>query len=366
MLTCPRDHRELRRAKVPGGVVFVCAQCGGRAMTMPMLRRHLPSAVARALWVSATTSAAPGLPCPVCRRTAVRTPLDVDGDDVVLDVCRGCACVWFDCGERSKLPDAPPAPPPDGLPPEVRQRLAIEQVKEMAQRAREWEAEEPNLSLARLPALFGMPVELSEPAFAARAWCTWSTALVVAVVSVVGFYHPRVVSALELVPRDMADSLGATLVTPFFVHANWVHLLGNLWFLVVFGDDLEHVLGRRRWFLLLGIATLLGSVAQVMGDPQSWVPCVGASGGISGFVLCYALAFPEARLGMWFFARYSVRPVWVTFSARTGLLCWFVLQAILLWKQLAGLSSVSALAHLGGVLGGVVVWLDWRNRGRVA
>jgi membrane associated rhomboid family serine protease len=366
MLTCPRDHRELRRARVAGGVVFVCEQCGGCAMTMPLVRRQLPSAEARELWQRALASAEPGLPCPNCRRTAVRTPVDVDGDAVVLDVCRACACVWFDHGERSRLPDAPPEPPPDDLPPELRQRWAIEQVKEMARRAREEEAEQPSLALSRLPALLGMPVELSTPAFAGRAWCTWSIALVVAAVSIVGFFEPSVVSALELVPDDLPYSLGATLVTSFFVHANWVHLIGNLWFLVVFGDDLEHVLGRRRWLLLLGTATLLGSIAQLLSDPQSTVPCVGASGGISDLVICYAFAFPEARLGIWFFPRYTVYPVWLTFSARTGFVFWLALQGLLLWKQLAGLSNVSALAHLGGVLAGAAVWLEWRHRARAA
>ncbi|HEX6813023.1 MAG TPA: rhomboid family intramembrane serine protease [Planctomycetota bacterium] len=366
MLTCPRDHRELRRARVAGGVVFVCGQCGGQAMTMPLVRRQLPSTVARDLWQRALASAQPGLPCPNCRRPAVRTALDVEGDAVVLDVCRACACVWFDVGERSRLPDAPPQPPPDDLPPEVRQRWAIEQVQEMARRAREQEAEEASLSLSRLPALLGMPVELSEPAFAGRAWCTWSTAFVVAAVSIVGFSEPEVISALALVPDDLPYSLWATLVTPFFVHAGWAHLLGNLWFLVVFGDDLEHVLGRLRWCVLLGTATLLGSVAQVLGDPQGAVPCVGASGGISGLVICYALAFPEARLGIWLFPRYFAYPVWLTFSARTGFVSWLALQAFLLWQQLAGLSNVSALAHLGGVLAGALVWLEWRHRGRAA
>jgi membrane associated rhomboid family serine protease len=366
MLTCPHEHGLLRQTKVAKGVAFVCAACGGRAILMPLLRQQLEPEVARDVWAAAVRSVTPGLPCPSCLQPSARITIAADGSEVELDVCRFCTCVWFDAGERERLADQPPPRPPDAdLPPEVRQHLAIEKVREMARLERERVAAAPDLSLAKLPALFGMPVELDEideRAGVGRPWLTWATAAAMAAISMLGFAQPSVIVSLALVPDRLGDSLGLALLTCFFVHAGWMHLLGNLWFLVVFGDDVEQVFGRARWGALIIAATVLGSLAQVLGDPRGGVPCVGASGGISGLIVCYALILPERRLGIWLWIAW--RPVWVAFSARTGLVCWFAMQAFLLWKQVAGISDVSALAHLGGVVAGVVVWLLWLDRAR--
>lgn len=150
------------------------------------------------------------------------------------------------------------------------------------------------------------------------------------------------------------------LLTVFFVHGSWWHLLGNLWFLVVFGDDVELRFGRARWLGTVAVATLGASLAQLLVDPSSKQPCVGASGGISGLIVCYALLLPDARLGLW--VGRGLYLEWVTFSARTGLLLWFAMQGWLVVEQLAGTSNVAAVAHLGGALVGAGAWLAWRDR----
>ena len=103
---------------------------------------------------------------------------------------------------------------------------------------------------------------------------------------------------LALVPIELFDHAGLGLVSVFFVHGSWWHLLGNMYFLVVFGDNVEDVLGTRRRLLLLLAATIGGSLLQVLGDPHGNIPCVGASGGIAGLIAFYALRFPDVRLGM--------------------------------------------------------------------
>lgn len=361
MLHCPTDHVLLRRARAGGAFAWVCDQCNGRAVTMPALRRHLEPAVANQLWRLSIQSRTAGVPCPICRRATVRIGLSLAREQLDLDICRRCHCVWFDNGEFARLPAAPPpAAVDDGLSTAQRQQLAIAEVKHLAASARREADDLPSLQLSRLPAILGMPVELAATDSSVRPWFTWLTTALVAVVSIAGFVWPEVVTALQMVPGRLGDSAGLTMFTAFFVHGGWGHLLSNLWFLFVFGDNTEQILGRAGWLLLLVGATFLGAVAQILFDPRSDMPCVGASGGISGLMVCYALFLPRARLGtflwIWF------RPVWVTFSARTAFFVWMAMQAWLLSQQLGGFGNISALAHLGGVAAGLLVWLAMRDR----
>ena len=361
MLRCPRDQTLLARTRLSAGLVWVCNHCGGRAVTMPVLRRQLEPAVSVELWREAIRSGSAGVACAACWRPTSRVDLVVEDLRVHIDVCRPCSCVWFDRGELQQLPaKPPPPPPPDELPLEARQRVAILEVQERARQRREAEQEAPSLALKRLPALLGLPVELAESTASPRPWLTWATSGLVLVVSAIGFQRHEVIEAMQLVPDQLLRSLGLTVFTSFFVHADWLHLLGNLWFLLIFGDNVEQLVGRKRWLVLLAGATLLGGLAHTLLDPRGSLPLVGASGGISGLIVCYALCLPDARLGIFVYPRYSIRPIWITFSARAGVLVWIVLQLPMLLGQAYGVGGVSALAHLGGALAGLLFWLQLR------
>jgi membrane associated rhomboid family serine protease/Zn-finger nucleic acid-binding protein len=365
MMHCPRDASLLQRTRIAkDATVFACPRCSGRAVAMPVVRRQLSVAAGRELWRRAlATQAASGAACPACLQATMAMPLDdaEHASRLELDVCTRCHLVWFDPDEHATLPAvAKPEPPPDDcLTPEQRQRFAIEQVQEMVAAARRAALEEPSLELHRLPALLGLPVELGDRGLAGRPWGTWLLAAAVAISSGIAFSSPSWFDQLALVPADLRRGSLLTLLSVFFVHGSWWHLLGNLWFFVVFGDDVEILLGRARWLGIVVLATVLGSLAEVFADPTSAIPMVGASGGISGLVVCYALLQPHARLGVWVSSGYVMR--WFTFSARTGLGLWLALQAWLVWQELAGWSNIAALAHLGGALVGFAAWLAWRD-----
>lgn len=324
------------------------------------LRQLVPDATLRALWqrVNAATKPFEGIACPSCQRSTAVINMPTDDAPVELvEVCRGCSMVWFDANEPEALPKRPPPKgPDDGLTPEQREMLAIAEVQKMARQQRLADEADPSLSPSRWPAVLGLPVELHGVQFGSRPWATWTVAAVVAMTSAYGFYDDTFFKRWQLVANALGDSLGLTLLSSFFLHGDWFHLLSNLWFLAVFGDDIEDRLGRQRWVTLLFGATLLGGVLQVTFDPRGDMPSVGASGGISGLIACYALLLPEARLGVF------VRLHWVTFSARTGFVLWLLLQGWLLVEQLYGHGYVSALDHLGGVLVGVLAWAVWRER----
>lgn len=140
-----------------------------------------------------------------------------------------------------------------------------------------------------------------------------------------------------------------TLVTSMFLHGDLLHLLGNMLFLFVFGDNIEHALGRTRFvafYLLCGIGATLAYVAV---DPYSTVPLVGASGAIAGVVAAYAMIRPCAKVTV-FVWRIVVR-----------LRAYWVIGAWLLWQllQIAAQpgDGVAYAAHLGGFVLGIVLLL---------
>src|SRR6059058_4874401 len=158
---------------------------------------------------------------------------------------------------------------------------------------------------------------------------------------------------------------GVTFLTSFFLHAGVLHLIGNIYFLFVFGDDVENFLRPFRYLALIAFAALIGDLAHIAADPSSQIPCVGASGGIAGVIIFYALNFPEVKLGFllrygWWWFRWIRLRAWFVF------VLWILFQAVGAWEQVAGISAVSSLAHIGGAVVGFVAWVFWRKGNRTA
>ena len=132
-----------------------------------------------------------------------------------------------------------------------------------------------------------------------------------------------------------------------------MHLVGNLYFLLIFGSNVEDCLGRWRFLTLIFLATLAGDALHVMAQPHSIVACIGASGGISAAIAFYALKFPQARLD------FLLRG-WVPIPAWAAFILWLVQQGVSASLQLAGFSHVAGMAHLGGAAVGFLFWLWYR------
>ena len=159
-------------------------------------------------------------------------------------------------------------------------------------------------------------------------------------------------------PRAEGGALGSW-VTPFasmFLHGGVLHLGSNMLFLHVFGDNVEDVLGRGRFlffYLLCGLGAVLG---QVLVDPTSMVPMIGASGAISGVLAGYVTLFPHARVvtlvPIFIFIHFMEVP------AGIFIVLWFVLQLVQGYLSLGmiaeGAGGVAWFAHIGGFLAGLV------------
>jgi membrane associated rhomboid family serine protease len=311
-------------------------------------------------------SDAGGKRCPVCGRWMREIPVPVDGRELCLDLCRDCRFVWFDPKEFDQLPVVAEKPSPQrALPLEAREKIAVARVKLRAELAKyeepeagTVEGEPPEESWKWIPAVLGFPVEVEVEPVQSIPWVTWGLGALLAVVFLGTFQNlEAVIAQWGFIPDHAFRHGGATWLTGFFLHGGWFHLLANTYFLLIFGDNVEEYLGRWRYLALLILATLCGDLAHMLVEPRGDVPSVGASGGISGVIVFYALQFPRAQLA--FFLRWLY---WLRMPAFVALALWILLQFLGAGLQIAGLSQVSSLAHLGGALAGVLAWIAWRNR----
>ncbi len=152
-----------------------------------------------------------------------------------------------------------------------------------------------------------------------------------------------------------ADAHWSTVLTSMFMHGGWFHIIGNMWFLWVFGNNIEDSMGHARFvvfYLLCGVAA---AAAQMLVAPRSVVPMVGASGAISGVMGAYTLLYPRVRVHTLVTLGFFVTTV--TLPAYVMLGYWFVLQ--LLMGAVGALSptegGVAVWAHVGGFLTGLLL-----------
>jgi membrane associated rhomboid family serine protease/Zn-finger nucleic acid-binding protein len=217
-----------------------------------------------------------------------------------------------------------------------------------------------------IPALLGLPVEEEQPDgrldVDSKPWFTWMLAIGITLVSLLAMFDLRnVTDAYGLIPAEWDRLDGLTWLTAFFLHGGLLHLIGNVYFLLIFGDNVEKCLGTLEFFLLLVMATLAGHFLHIAFDPDSTVPCIGASGGISGVIAFYALRFPKNQMAVMFW--FLFKTYWWRMSALWLFGIWVMLQFIIAGQQMVGISHVSGAAHLGGALVGFVAWLLWRING---
>jgi|SRR5882724_11675407 len=131
--------------------------------------------------------------------------------------------------------------------------------------------------------------------------------------------------------------------TSMFLHGSWLHVLGNMWSLYIFGDNIEDYLGHFKYLVFYLLSGLIAMGTQVAIYPHSNVPTVGASGAIAGVMGAYLLLYPRARVLTWFIVFVFYLPAWVVLGE------WFLLQ---FWEGTATLT----MAHAGKDVGGVAVW----------
>jgi membrane associated rhomboid family serine protease len=172
------------------------------------------------------------------------------------------------------------------------------------------------------------------------------------------------ISAWGVVPREYTTGqdlppaipwpIWTTVLTSMFLHGGWMHLGGNMLYLWIFGDNLEHVMGALRFLLFYLICGIAAAAAHIAGGPQSMIPTVGASGAISGVLGGYLLLFPRNRV------RLLTRGGIVHVPAIVVLGFWIVIQLINGMGSIARTpetegGGIAYLAHIGGFIAGLLL-----------
>jgi membrane associated rhomboid family serine protease len=147
------------------------------------------------------------------------------------------------------------------------------------------------------------------------------------------------------------------IFTSMFLHGGWMHVLGNMWFLWIFGDNIEDLLGHGKYlafYLLCGIVAALG---QVIANPYSTAPMVGASGAIAGVMGAYLIKFPRARVLTLVFILFFITTVEI--PAPLMLAYWFVIQLFSGFGSLARThlseGGTAFFAHIAGFVAGMLL-----------
>jgi membrane associated rhomboid family serine protease len=186
----------------------------------------------------------------------------------------------------------------------------------------------------------------------------------------------RLFRQFGLVPADLTAALGGgrsdglagellTIPTSMFLHGGWLHLIGNMLYLWIFGNNVEDRLGRLPFLVFYLVGGLAAAVSQVLISPHSEVPVIGASGAIAAVLGAYIVLYPRARILSLVFLGFFYQLLQVPAIVVLGL--WFVLQLIDGIASLGVASSgggVALFEHIGGFITGVAIALILRSIAR--
>jgi membrane associated rhomboid family serine protease len=155
----------------------------------------------------------------------------------------------------------------------------------------------------------------------------------------------EIVNRVDIGPRDMLPWPGSIL-TSRFLHGGWLHIIGNMWFLWLFGHNVEEALGAIRFALFYLLVGTIGALAQSFAIPESKAPMIGASGAVAGVLGAYVLLYPRAKV-----LTFALIPLfWNVLRVPAWLFLglWFVGQFFI-----GAESGVAWMAHVGGFLAGL-------------
>jgi len=191
--TCPRCNVPLKEVRTSGGVFYGCNVCGGRAVTIELLRKRFTPESINPLWQHAMRGeGGAGLPCPSCRNQMIDVALS-NRAEINVDVCQHCHLIWFDAHEVETLVPCQPEPAAPELPQKAREMLAMAEVERLSKQAEgsDFDSAAPEESWKQIAAFLGMPVEFDEPKEQRKPWATWLLSAAIICASLFAFSNLR-------------------------------------------------------------------------------------------------------------------------------------------------------------------------------
>lgn len=341
---CPRCDIALQAVKSSTINYLSCRLCQGQLISLFNLDKVIKGNLVINLWNSAHRANTDKTTyCPKCIKPLnnFNYPSDTADPHVEVDVCKPCRVIWLDAGEAKALKQT-------NKPQAVQQPKVSTPAKNTSSH---FTRTKPPGGLKTLVTLMGFPIEAVADEHKAPPTLTWLLLTMSIVASVMAFGDKALFGMLEYSTLKPFSQQILNSFSVFFVHGGWFHLIGNMYFLWVFGDNVEADLGKVKYLLLVVLATMVGTFAFAFFD-KSGLPLVGASGGISGLLGYYLLRFPKRKFVVSYFLN------WFYMSS-------LAFGALYLAKDVLGLvfgsgSNVAHISHLSGVFIGVLFYF-WQK-----
>lgn len=355
---CPCCHSRLKKDFYHGKICFRCTSCSGVFAMLPAIRSLCSSRdFVNHLWMKARNSYESRINCPICRKPMklVRQAISQE-HELELDVCCSCQEIWFDAGELEAVP-LKVENPPELLPQKAREILAMEQIKNVSvPYSPDGNENAPSNPLQTIAAVLGFPVEVDAPKLRSLPLVTWTMAALCIALFILNHNAPEVINQWGMIPNDLFRNYGANIFTSLFLHGSIVHLLGNIYFLLIFGDNVEDYLGKAYFLLFIIFSVLFSLGAHLLLRSNSAVPCIGINGIVSGIIAMYAMLFPQVKLNFLFHCGRGVlrRHIqWIQIPAAAAFVLWVIFQFIV-WMlfEKSYNNGIAFSAHLGGTLCG--------------
>ena len=367
---CPNCDIELNSISSDNGMYYQCSKCKGKLVsTVSFKRQGLPNFSFNKMWTEARSQLQHlGKMCPSCNRAMAKivTPFE---PNIELDICPTCMLFWFDEGEYEKIPFVKDENPSQKELEEEKIEMIYQKVRAKSILKGEIEYEPESIKVNNFPPSFivavfsflGLPYEAEKTVLENIPIVTWSFSLLCVIIYII-FINDRYesIDIMGFRPNLWYKDFGITIFTSMLLHASFWHLLSNLYFLIIFGDDVEDMLGRGKYILLIFASHIFGLfVHSVFGHYKS-IPMVGASVAISGILGYYIVFFPKRQIGFMLRVFYMFKwiqiPAWLYFGF------WIIIQIFGVINQVSHGSDVSYLGHFGGIVFGIFIGLMAKAR----
>ncbi|MBN1379619.1 MAG: rhomboid family intramembrane serine protease [Gammaproteobacteria bacterium] len=168
------------------------------------------------------------------------------------------------------------------------------------------------------------------------------------------FDHTQLPPALALIPA------WTTILSSMFLHGGWMHLIGNMLYLWIFGNNVEDAMGHTRFILFYLLCGIVAAMAQALPNPESTVPMIGASGAISGVLGAYLLLYPRAKVLVMIPLGFYITTM--RLPAGAVLAFWFVFQILSTLLSAGQEGGVAWGAHIGGFIAGILLIPLFKHR----
>ena len=185
-------------------------------------------------------------------------------------------------------------------------------------------------------------------------YITEQTFLSFGMIPAILFGHSELSGPLKIIPPFLS------IFTSMFLHGGWMHIIGNMTYLYIFGDNIEERLGRLKFIIFYLITGIVAAFSQAIIDPTSTIPMIGASGAIAGVLGGYLVLFPRAKIKVFFWFIIFVKIIKIRAYIVLG--GWIIIQFISFNGSDLNSGGVAYAAHIGGFISGVLLINIMKNK----